>query len=100
MSLVKLAEAAAMAVWGSARSCIDRPPLAITEDHMHALAQLGLESIQMYELPMGSICHCMSATLAVLSSDERCAHMMVHNEHNAILKSVLALTDVAAQVRD
>lgn len=60
-------------------------------------AQLALDCVYMNELPMGAICHSMTATLAVLSSDERCAVMIAEVENNPIIKTLLALTDVKPQ---
>ena len=91
---VRLAEAAAQAMWGSANSCSTSciSPMPFNMAHVQQLAEMGRDCLETDALPLSRVCHCITATLATLASAAETAELLMACPDDLALKTLLRLS--------
>ena len=97
---VRLAEAAAQAMWGSANSCSTSciSPMPFNMAHVQQLAEMAEGCLDTDALPLSRICHCITATLATLASAAETAELLMACPGDLALKTLLRLSLVQVWV--
>ena len=93
---VRLAEAAAQAMWGSANSCSTSgiSPMPFNMAHVQQLAEMGRDCLETEALPLSRVCHCITATLATLASGAETAELLMACPGDLALTTLLRLSVV------
>eukprot|EP00891_Asterochloris_glomerata_P005689 jgi/Astpho2/5689/fgenesh1_pg.00079_%23_100_t len=73
---IKLAQAAAQAMWGACYYSIHIPG-SITVHHVKTLGRMALHTVENRHFPLSEVAHCLAAALATMASDAVVADLMV-----------------------
>lgn len=90
---VRLAEACAQAMWGSAHYCLAQEPPVVKMEQIVLLGRMGMACLGLRRLPLCRVCHCIAACLATLASDAFCAELIMNTPGDAALATALALVE-------
>ena len=74
--------------------CVGMDPVTIKMEHIVELGKMGLDCVATEQLPLSRVCHCITATLASLSSNGVTAQMMLDCPDNLALRTLLTLAEV------
>ncbi|KAK9816567.1 hypothetical protein WJX72_002063 [[Myrmecia] bisecta] len=89
---VKLAEAAAQAMWGASyHTTLPDGGGGIKQHHIVELGKMALHAAGSRTAPLGKVAHCIAATLATLSSSPEGAQEVMRAEGNPV-RALLTLT--------
>lgn len=91
---VRLAEAAAQAMWGSAHYCVLMDPIQVKMSQVEQLGRLGMDCYQTVQLPLSRVCHCVTATLATLSASPDAATLIMTCPNDVALNMLMAMLEV------
>lgn len=91
---VRLAEAAAQAMWGSAHYCVQMEPVQVKMGHIVELGKMGRDCVATDQLPLSRVCHCVTATLATLASHPDTADLIMTCPDDLALSTLMMLVEV------
>ena len=81
-------------MWGSVYLCVSMQPMPIRMEDVVELGRLGQDCLDTTSLPLSRVCHCISASLASLSSHGETALMIMSSPRDAVLRTLLVLSEV------
>ncbi|KAG1678758.1 hypothetical protein FOA52_012798 [Chlamydomonas sp. UWO 241] len=91
---IRLAEAAAQAMWGAAYMCVGESPCSVKMEHVMELGKIGIDCVQTAALPLSRVCHCVTATLASMASTADTAQLIMDCPDDIALTTMLGLCEL------